>query len=472
MSSHLPATDGLVPASIPRFGTDGVRGVANTELTPEVVLSLGRAAARVLPGGTFLVGRDTRRSGLQLFGALSAGLAAEGADVIDLGVLPTPAVALASAERGLPAAMISASHNPFQDNGVKFFSAGGRKLADAIEHQIDGIYGGLMARTLSEPALVVDADRSGSNVGWVHEDGGEAVRSYVSHITATLEGRRLAGLHVVVDAANGALSAIAGPVLASLGATVTTLHDQPNGTNINADCGSTHLRSLIDEVRRSGADLGLGFDGDADRCLACDSAGELIDGDQIMAMLALDLRSRSQLVADTVVVTVMTNLGFKLAMQREGLTVVETKVGDRYVLEALEAGRYSLGGEQSGHVIMTRHASTGDGLLTGIAVMDLMARTGRSLSSLGSVMVRLPQVLRNVRDVDRSKLETAGVLWEEVRAAESSMAGSGRVLIRPSGTEALVRVMVEAPTAEQAETVTAHLCGVVERELGAPSPAR
>ncbi len=452
-------------SSIPRFGTDGVRGVANTELTPEVVMSLGRAAARELPGGTFLVGRDTRRSGLQLFGALGAGLAAEGADVIDLGVLPTPAVALASAQRNLPAAMISASHNPFQDNGIKFFSAGGRKLDDATEHRIDAVYGQLLSRTLAEPALRADTDLSGERVGWVHDDLGSAVATYQSHIHDVIEGRRLSGLHVVVDAANGALSAIAEPVLKGLGATVTMLHSTPDGININAGCGSTHLQSLMNEVRSSGADLGLGFDGDADRCLACDAAGELIDGDQIMAMLALDLRSRSQLKDDTVVVTVMTNLGFKLAMEREGLNVVETKVGDRYVLEALEAGAYSLGGEQSGHVIMTRYASTGDGLLTGVAVMDLMARTSRSLSGLGSVMVRLPQVLRNVRGVDRAKLADATALWDAVRDAELGMAGGGRVLIRPSGTEPFVRVMVEAQTADQAESVTAHLCSVVQREL-------
>jgi phosphoglucosamine mutase len=276
------------PRPIPRFGTDGVRGVANVELTPEVVLSLGRAAARELPGGTFLVGRDTRRSGGQLFGALAAGLSAEGADVVDLGILPTPAVAHASAQRNLPAAMISASHNPFQDNGVKFFSAGGRKLDDAIEQRMD--------RSLSAAAPTsATGEVIGASVGQLLEDRGAAVSLYTEHIVSTLEGRKLNGLHVVVDAANGALSGIADRVLASLGASVTSLHDAPDGVNINAGCGSTHLESLMDEVRRTGADLGLGFDGDADRCLACDAAGNLIDGDQIMAMLALDLRSRSQL---------------------------------------------------------------------------------------------------------------------------------------------------------------------------------
>ncbi len=455
--------------SIPRFGTDGVRGVANTELTPEVVMALGRAAARVLPGGTFLVGRDTRRSGPQLFGALAAGLAAEGANVIDLGVLPTPAVALASTQRGLPAAMISASHNPFQDNGIKFFSAGGRKLDDSIEQRIDAIYADLLSQTGSQAdgSSYSSADGliAGESVGDVTQEIVEGVRAYKDHVMSVLAGRRLSGLHVVIDCANGALSSVAEDVLTQLGATVTVLHNTPNGININAGCGSTHLESLQAEVIRSGADLGLGFDGDADRCLAVDGAGELIDGDQIMAMLAIDMRDRGRLTADTVVVTVMTNLGFKLAMNEHGVKIDETKVGDRYVLEALERGGYSLGGEQSGHVIMTEHATTGDGLLTGVLVMDLMARSGRSLASLGAVMNRLPQVLRNIRGVDRTKLDGATALWDEVKRVEAEMAGKGRVLIRPSGTEALVRVMVEAPTAEIAESVTAQLCSVVEREL-------
>jgi phosphoglucosamine mutase len=449
--------------SIPRFGTDGVRGVANSELTPEVVMALGRAAARVLPGGTFLVGRDTRRSGPQLFGALAAGLAAEGANVIDLGMLPTPAVALASAQRGLPAAMISASHNPFQDNGIKFFSAGGRKLDDAVEQQIDAIYADLLTKSGSQPAGTTEL--IGDKVGDVTIDSDVSVHAYKSHVAAAIDGRTLSGLKVVIDCANGALSEVAEDVLVSLGAVVTVLHNTPNGININAGCGSTHLESLQAEVVRVGADLGLGFDGDADRCLAVDGAGELIDGDQIMAMLALDMRDRGHLADDTVVVTVMTNLGFKLAMNERGVKIDETKVGDRYVLEALERGSYSLGGEQSGHVILTEFATTGDGLLTGVVVMDLMARSGKSLAELGGVMNRLPQVLRNIRGVDRTKLDGATVLWDEVRKAETEMAGKGRVLIRPSGTEALVRVMVEAPTAEIAESVTAQLCAVVEREL-------
>jgi phosphoglucosamine mutase len=453
--------------NIPRFGTDGVRGVANTELTPEVVMALGRAAARVLgahAGGTarvtFLVGADTRQSGPLMLAALSAGLMAEGCDVIDLGVLPTPAVALASAQRGFPAAMISASHNPFQDNGIKFFQVGGRKLDDATEHQIDAIYTGLLSSPVSEETAA-----TGEGVGTMVTDEGAAVEAFGAAMRGSLGGRRLDGIKVVLDTANGALSAMAGIIVSSLGASVVVLHDSPNGVNINAGCGSTHLQSLQAAVVSNGAHLGLGFDGDADRCLAVDAAGEIVDGDQIMAMLADDLRASGRLVDDTVVVTVMTNLGFKLAMAERGVNVVETKVGDRYVLEALEAGKYTLGGEQSGHVIFTDVASTGDGLLTGLLVMDLMARSGRTLADLAAIMQRLPQVLRNIKGVDRSKLDGAAALWSEVAAVETELAGRGRVLIRPSGTEALVRVMVEAPTAELAESATARLCAVVEREL-------
>jgi phosphoglucosamine mutase len=453
--------------NIPRFGTDGVRGVANAELTPEVVTALGRAAARVLGAHavgtarvTFLVGADTRQSGPLMLAALSAGLMAEGCDVIDLGVLPTPAVALASAQRGLPAAMISASHNPFQDNGIKFFQVGGRKLDDAIESQIDAIYIGLLDGSGGSRSASV-----GAAVGTLVTDDGAAAAAFAEAMRASLQGRRLDGLKVVLDTANGALSAMAGPIVSSLGASVVVLHDSPNGVNINEGCGSTHLQSLQAAVVQHGAHLGLGFDGDADRCLAVDAHGVIVDGDQIMAMLAVDLHSSGRLVDDTVVVTVMTNLGFKLAMAERGVNVVETKVGDRYVLEALEAGSFTLGGEQSGHVIFTDVASTGDGLLTGLLVMDLMSRSGRSLADLGSIMERLPQVLRNVKGVDRSKLDGAAGLWSEVAAVETELAGRGRVLIRPSGTEALVRVMVEAPTAELAESATARLCAVVEREL-------
>ncbi len=460
-------------SEIPRFGTDGVRGIANTELTPEVVTALGRAGARVLGakigakvGGsngrvTFLVGADTRQSGPLMLSALSAGLMAEGVDVVDLGVLPTPAVALASAQRGLPAAMISASHNPFQDNGIKFFQAGGRKLDDATEAEIETIYSAFVRGEVpSNPS-----PKDGASVGTFVSDDGGAVTAFADALRASIQGRDLNGIKVVLDTANGALSSVARPIVASLGAEVIVLHDSPNGININDGCGSTHLQSLQAAVVTHDAHLGLGFDGDADRCLAVDANGVIVDGDQIMAMLAVDLHESGRLADNTVVVTVMTNLGFKLAMADKNVNVVETKVGDRYVLEALEAGNYTLGGEQSGHVIFTDVASTGDGLLTGLLVMDLMRRSGRTLADLGSVMQRLPQVLRNVKGVDRSKLDGAEGLWTEVAAVEAELAGRGRVLIRPSGTEALVRVMVEAPTAELAEAATARLCSVVEREL-------
>ncbi len=454
-----------VAADIPRFGTDGVRGVANSELTPEVVMALGRAAARVLGRHdanegpvTFLIGCDTRQSGPLMFAALAAGIMAEGANVVDLGVLPTPAVALASAQRRVPAAMISASHNPFQDNGIKFFQVGGRKLDDATEREIDAIYTGLL--TGMDTGVAV----AGSGVGSQIADGAMATDAFATAMNDALSGRNLAGLKVVLDTANGALSTLAGPIVSSLGAEVVVLHNEPTGTNINEDCGSTHLQNLAAAVLEHGANLGLGFDGDADRCLAVDADGVIIDGDQIMAMLADDLRSTGRLVDDTVVVTVMTNLGFKLAMAERGVNVVETQVGDRYVLEALESGKFTLGGEQSGHVIFTDVSSTGDGLLTGLMVMDLMVRTGRSLADLASIMVRLPQILHNVRGVDRSKLEGASALWAEAAVVESELAGLGRVLIRPSGTEPMVRVMVEAPTTEMAQSATQRLVAIVERD--------
>jgi phosphoglucosamine mutase len=450
-------------SNVPRFGTDGVRGLANVELTPEVVTALGRAAARTLPGGTFLVGRDTRLSGPQLFGALAAGLCAEGANVVDLGVLPTPAVALASAKDSLPAAMISASHNPFQDNGVKFFASGGRKLDDATERKIDQIYMDLLLQ--SAAASAANSSRSGADVGWVREDRRDAIEAYCHHLTAAIDHRSLSGLKVVLDLGHGALSAIAGYVVRELGAEVVVLNNEPDGRNINHECGSTHMGSLQAEVVKLGADLGLAFDGDADRCLAVDKEGSIVDGDQIMAMLALDMKQGKRLDKNTVVVTVMTNLGFKLAMAEHNITVAETKVGDRYVLDQLEQGAYSIGGEQSGHVIVTKHAKTGDGLLTGLLVMDLMARSGTTLKALAGVMHRLPQVLRNVKGVDRTRLDDCDVLWREVKRVEDEFAGAGRVLIRPSGTEPLIRVMVEAKTAELANAATDHLCRIVEREL-------
>jgi phosphoglucosamine mutase len=444
-----------------RFGTDGVRGVANTDLTPELVVALGRAAARVLGGRRFLIGRDTRISGPMLEAALAAGLMAEGADVEYVGVLPTPGVAWLSAFHEVPAAMISASHNPFADNGIKFFVAG-RKLPDDVEERLEREIDALLGDT------DVAGRRTGDALGARHVLERAEVGRYGDALISTLEGRTLDGLHVVLDCAHGAASAVAPEVFARAGATVDVIHDAPDGKNINDGAGSTHPEALQRAVVERGADVGLAFDGDADRVLAVDHEGTLVDGDHLIALCAYDLRDRGILADDTVVVTVMTNLGFRLAMEERGISVVETQVGDRYVLEALEDRRLSLGGEQSGHVIFADLATTGDGLLTGLQVLDAVRRSGRPLADLArSAMTRLPQVLRNVRVADRDGLEGATGLWDDVRSVEEELGGRGRVLIRPSGTEPVIRVMVEAPTEDRAESSVARLCESVQRALGA-----
>lgn len=456
-----------------RFGTDGVRGVANSELTPELALALGRAASRVLGVGAsharVVVGRDTRQSGAMLLGALSAGMTSEGLDVVDLGIVPTPAVALASQRDHVVGAMISASHNPFADNGIKFFAAGGMKLPDAveaaIERELDVLLSGLSPNEAGVGEGGPRGVKVGSDVGRVSADE-TFVETYVAHLVGALEQRTLAGLRVVLDVANGAAVHAAPAAFRALGAVVDVLHDLPDGANINDACGSTHPESLQAAVLEHGADVGFAFDGDADRMLAVASDGSLIDGDQILAMLAVDRRDRGRLPHDTVVVTVMTNLGFRLAMADRGVNVVETAVGDRYVLEAMLAGGFTLGGEQSGHVINTDVATTGDGTLSALLVADLLVRTQRSLAEHGRIMERLPQVLRNVKGVDRSRLEGATELWADVRRVEEELAGRGRVLLRPSGTEALVRVMVEAPTQLAASAAAEQLCATVERVLG------
>ncbi len=454
-----------------RFGTDGVRGLANVEVTPELALALGRAASRVLGAGAsharVMVGVDSRRSGELLAAALSAGMASEGLDVIDLGIVPTPAVALAAQRDHVVGAMISASHNPFADNGIKFFAPGGAKLPDAVEAHIESELDRILSGEGSHAAHG-GSPRSGADVGRIVRDPA-FIDTYVGHVAGALEGRRLHGLRVVLDTANGAASQAAPAVFRTLGADVVVIHNTPDGTNINAACGSTHPESLQEAVRAHGAAAGFAFDGDADRMLAVDANGTVVDGDQILAMLAVDRRARSRLTHDTVVVTVMTNLGFRLAMAEQGVTVVDTAVGDRYVLEAMVAGGFVLGGEQSGHVINADIATTGDGTLSAVLVADLLVRSGRSLADLGTVMTRLPQVLRNVTGVDRARLEAAEELWDDVRTVEAELAGRGRVLLRPSGTEALVRVMVEAPTHEVAVAVASRLCQTVERVLGPAS---
>jgi phosphoglucosamine mutase len=460
-----------------KFGTDGVRGVANAELTPELALALGRAAARVLGGDRFAVGRDTRRSGPMLEAALAAGLASEGADVILLGVVPTPEVAWWSATESAPAAMVSASHNPFPDNGIKLFAAGGRKLTDDVEARLEAE---LARLTATEPGGARGAAGHGGEAGDARDGAGGDRRvptgagvgrmapasgahdGYAAAVMASIDGRRLDGLVAVVDCANGSASVVAPRVLRDLGVDVQVLHDRPDGANINDGCGSTHPDDLAGTVVERGADLGVAFDGDADRVLLVDATGELVDGDQIIAMCAIDRQARGTLAAGSVVVTVMTNLGFRLGMEKRGIHVVETRVGDRYVLEALDAQGLSLGGEQSGHVIFPGLATTGDGLLTAVQVLDVVVRDGRPLADVAAdAMTRLPQVLRNVRVAERDP----GIverLAGDIAAVERRLGHEGRVLVRTSGTEPLVRVMAEAPTPAEAQAAVDDLVNAVE----------
>lgn len=444
-----------------KFGTDGVRGVANVDLTPELATALGRVAARALAGPRWAVGRDTRRSSPMLDAAFSAGLAAEGVDVTRLGVAPTPMVAWWSATHDAPAAVISASHNPFPDNGIKLFAAGGRKLASQVEAQVEAQLEAQLAQQPAGLARPSHAVPQAADVGTVRPARSAHV-DYAASITSSIDGRRLDGVRLVLDCANGAASWVAPDVLRELGAEVTVLYGEPDGTNINRGCGSTHPTALQEAVPAQGATAGVAFDGDADRVLLVDADGRLIDGDQIIAICAIDLSSRGALPDKTVVVTVMTNLGFRLAMAQSDIRVIDTPVGDRHVLETLEEGSYALGGEQSGHVIFRQLATTGDGLLTAVQVLDIVTRSGRSLAALSDdAMTRVPQVLRNVRVTDRQP-HVAERLATEIAAVEADLGEQGRVLVRPSGTEPLVRVMVEAPTEQQAAGAADRLVSAVE----------
>jgi phosphoglucosamine mutase len=439
-----------------RFGTDGVRGVANLDLTPELVVALGRAAARVLNSDHFVIGRDTRISGPLLEAALASGLAGEGASVHTLGVVPTPVVAWTAAHEGVAGAMISASHNRYPDNGIKLFTNEGRKLSDDVESSLEAELDGLVHGghdTTTAP--------TGDAVGTIGASP-EHLLGYADSIVESIDGRDLSGLKIVVDCANGSAATIAPHVLRRLGADVTVIHADPNGTNINEACGSTHPDDLQQAVLDQRADAGLAFDGDADRVVAVDGDGSLVDGDQIIAVCAVDLHDRGRLRNDTVVITVMSNLGFRRAMSARGIGVEETAVGDRFVLDALEVGNHSIGGEQSGHVIFPDLATTGDGLLTGVQLLDVVARTGRSLHELATVMARFPQVLRNVRiGAGSSVAELDDRLAGDLSAARDSLGDDGRILVRRSGTEPLVRVMVEAQTTEQAEAVADRLAAAV-----------
>jgi phosphoglucosamine mutase len=442
------------------FGTDGVRGLANRDLTAELALDLSVAAAHVLgDAGEFaghrpvaVVGRDPRLSGEFLSAAVTAGLASAGVDVLDAGVLPTPAIAHLTDALGADlGVMLSASHNPMPDNGIKFFARGGVKLDDVVEDAVEARMGEPWQRPTA------------GSVGRVRPLG-DAAERYLAHLLGTLP-HDLSGLRVVVDAANGAASLVAPEALRRAGADVIAIHCEPDGLNINDGCGSTHLGPLAAAVLEHGADVGIAHDGDADRCLAVDDRGEVVDGDQILAVLALALRDRGALANDSVVATVMSNLGFRQAMVREGIDFVETAVGDRYVLEAMRAGGHNLGGEQSGHVVLLDHATTGDGVLTALQLLARVAATGRSLRALAAVMDRLPQVLVNVRGVDRSRFDGSAALADAVAGAQAELGSTGRVLLRPSGTEPLVRVMVEAVTAEQAQAVADRLAGDVRSAL-------
>ena len=442
------------------FGTDGVRGLANREVTAELALDLSVAAAHILAErgefaghrATAVIGRDPRASGEFLEAAVAAGLASAGVDVVRLGVLPTPAVAyLTIALEADFGVMLSASHNPAPDNGIKFFARGGLKLDDEVEDAIEARIGEPWQRP------------TGAGIGRI-TDLADGVQRYVDYLVGTVPNR-LDGLKVVLDTAHGAASIAAPAALRRLGAEVLTIGDAPDGQNINEGCGSTHLDALRAAVLEHEADLGVAHDGDADRILAVDSAGEPVDGDQIMAILALSLRERNALASDTVVATVMANLGFKIAMERAGLRVVETAVGDRYVLEAMREGGYVLGGEQSGHIIMQEYATTGDGILAGLHLLARLAESGKPLTELAAVMRKLPQVMVNVPGVDKSRVSSSLELAEAVAAAETELGATGRVLLRPSGTEPLVRVMVEAETQERADSIANRLAEVVRMAL-------
>ncbi|AFT98947.1 phosphoglucosamine mutase [Nocardia brasiliensis] len=447
------------------FGTDGIRGLANESLSPELAMRVSGAAAQILSRGKqrplAVVGRDSRASGEMLEAAVTAGLTATGVNVLQVGVLPTPAVAyLTGLYDACFGVMISASHNPMPDNGIKIFAAGGHKLDDAIEDRIEAL--------ITEDLVVRP---TGASIGRVvnavgARDHGPAVpdqyslagthERYVEHLVAAT-AQDLSGLTVVLDCAHGAASEVGPAAFRAAGATVISINAEPDGLNINDGCGSTHLDSIQQAVREHGADLGLALDGDADRCLAVDAAGRIVDGDAILAVLALAMHEAGELAQQTLVGTVMSNLGLHIAMRAAGIALRTTAVGDRYVLEELRRGGYTLGGEQSGHVIFPQFGTTGDGILTGLKLMARMATTRRSLAELAAVLQTVPQVLVNVPVSDKSLVATAPEVREAVQEAERILGDTGRVLLRPSGTEELVRVMVEATDPAQARQLADDL---------------
>ncbi|HXB47823.1 MAG TPA: phosphoglucosamine mutase [Streptosporangiaceae bacterium] len=497
------------------FGTDGVRGAAGLDLTAGLAMDIAAAAASVLTesgaavnrpvvGGAAagaagssqgsgqrplaVVGRDPRASGEFLEAAVVAGLASGGIDVVRLGVIPTPGVAYLTAAMGAEfGVVLSASHNPAPDNGIKFFARGGVKLPDAVEDAIEARLAGLRGRGLpghgtqnrgaASHVLPGDGNHrrgpSGVPAGGFGRvtDAPDQGERYLAHLLSTVQGRPgyaaspLAGLRVVVDCAHGAASRYAPELLRRAGADVIAIGADPDGLNINSGCGSTSLSALSAAVLEAGADAGIAHDGDADRCLAVDASGQVVDGDQILAVLAVALKAEDRLASKTVVATVMSNLGFRHAMRSAGIEVVETPVGDRYLIAAMLEGKFVLGGEQSGHIIMLDHATTGDGMLTGLHLLAETARQGRPLAELASIMTRYPQVLINVPGVDKKRVASSPVLTDAVTAAEAELGDAGRVLVRPSGTEPAVRVMVEAEDAGQADQLARRLADAI-RELG------
>ncbi|MBP1239933.1 phosphoglucosamine mutase [Frigoribacterium sp. PvP120] len=447
------------------FGTDGVRGLANRELTAALALGLAQASAVVLTKGhhadarraegrrpVAVVARDPRISGEFLTAAVCAGLASSGVDVLDAGVIPTPAAAFLVDDIGADfGVMISASHNPAPDNGIKFFAFGGTKLPDEVEDRIEA--------AMAEPQLMP----VGGDVGRIRRFA-DAEDRYVLHLLGALP-HRLGGLHVVLDCAHGAASAVSPEVFTDAGAKVTLIGADPDGVNINDGVGSTHLDNLARAVLEHGADVGIAHDGDADRCLAVDATGAVVDGDQIMAIIAVAHKEHGRLAHDTLVATVMSNLGLIRAMEQHGISVRQTRVGDRYVLEDMSAGGYTLGGEQSGHIVFSDHATTGDGILTGLSLVARMAETGKSLAELARVMTVFPQILVNVGGVDRERLDGDQGVADAVAALEAELGDTGRVLLRPSGTEPVVRVMVEAADQATADRVAHELADVVRERL-------
>jgi phosphoglucosamine mutase len=440
------------------FGTDGVRGVANRELSPELVMALGRAAGAWLrrrsPRPKLVIGRDTRQSGDLLQSAVVAGLLSSGADVVATGILPSPAVAFLTIQEHADAgAVISASHNPPEDNGIKFFGPDGFKLTEQDEGEIEKLVDAAIDVTTGERVGTIDSIKN-------------AADRYVAHALDSLEGRRLDGLKVVADCANGAAYEVAPRALRDAGAEVVVLNANPDGMNINVRCGSTSPEMAAKAVIEHGADAGLAFDGDADRVLAVDDQGNVVDGDAMLAALAIDLKDQGHLETNRIVVTVMANLGLRRALAAAGIEMLETPVGDRFVAEAMRREEIVLGGEQSGHLIFSSHATTGDGLVTGLKLLGLVSSSGKRLSELASIIQRYPQVLINVRVPDTRRLDRVERIWDEVQRVSEELGVEGRVLVRPSGTEPLIRVMVEASEQAIAEDSARRIAEVVEQEMG------